>query len=57
MRLFDEVRRLWREASGQERWERYVVRSRAAGLEPMSRRDWERRRSDHRDAHPEGRCC
>jgi hypothetical protein len=55
--VLDRVRWYVREATGEGRWERYLEQCRAEGREPLSRRDYERCRSDHRDAHPEGRCC
>ncbi len=55
--VLDRVRWYVREATGEARWERYLERCRAEGREPLERREYERDRSDHRDAHPEGRCC
>jgi hypothetical protein len=57
MSLLAELRACLREVSGEARFTAYVERCRAAGTQPMGRRDYERHRSDHRDAHPEGRCC
>jgi uncharacterized short protein YbdD (DUF466 family) len=51
------LRAYLRDVSGDTRFDAYVDRCRAEGTEPMSRRDYERHRSDHRDAHPQGRCC
>lgn len=55
--VLDRVRWYLREATGEGRWERYLERCRAEGSTPLTRRAWERGRSDHRDTHPEGRCC
>jgi hypothetical protein len=56
-RFVSEFRWYLRQVSGEARYEAYADRCRAAGTQPMSRRAFERHRSDHRDAHPEGRCC
>lgn len=56
-RLLSGLRWWARQLSGDARYATYVDRCRAAGSEPMSRRAYERHRSDHRDRHPEGRCC
>lgn len=57
MSLWERARWYVRQVSGEARWEQYVDRCRAAGETPVSRREFEWRRSDHRDTHPEGRCC
>lgn len=57
MSVRDQVRWYLRQVSGEARWEKYVEGCRASGVVPLSRREWEWRRSDHRDTHPEGRCC
>jgi uncharacterized short protein YbdD (DUF466 family) len=46
-----------RQATGEAKWDEYVAHCRAAGTEPVSRRDFERDRADHREAHPQSRCC
>lgn len=51
------LRAYLRDVSGETRFEAYVDRCRDEGTQPLSRRDYERRRSDHRDTHPDGRCC
>jgi len=56
-RFVTGLRAYLRDVSGETRFEAYVDRCRDEGAEPMSRRDYERHRSDHRDNHPEGRCC
>jgi len=56
-RLVDEVRWWAAQVSGDARYAAYVDRCRAGGADPMTRRAWERHRSDHRDSHPQGRCC
>ena len=46
-----------RQATGEAKWDEYVALCREQGSEPMSRREFERRRSDHREANPQSRCC
>ncbi len=48
-----------REVSGETGYERYVahVRREHPDAAVMSRRDFERRRADDRDANPRARCC
>jgi uncharacterized short protein YbdD (DUF466 family) len=50
---------LWylKEFTGESRWDDYVERCRREGVEPMSRRTFERHRADHREGRVEGRCC
>jgi uncharacterized short protein YbdD (DUF466 family) len=54
-------RLLWylREVMGENAYEHYLEhrRRRHPGEPPLSRREFERRRMDERDAHPEARCC
>ncbi len=46
-----------RQASGEAKWDEYVEACRARGDVPMSRRDFERHRADHREQNPQSRCC
>jgi uncharacterized short protein YbdD (DUF466 family) len=48
-----------REVTGENAYDRYLEHQRREhpGQEPMSRREFERRRVDARDDRPEGRCC
>jgi uncharacterized short protein YbdD (DUF466 family) len=46
-----------RELSGEAKWDQYVDHCRRHGHEPMSRRDFERRRADRAEATPQSRCC
>jgi uncharacterized short protein YbdD (DUF466 family) len=58
-RAYTGVRWYLREVSGESRYDRYVEhRRREHPSEPvMSRRDFERRRQDAREARPQARCC
>ncbi|MGD9958464.1 YbdD/YjiX family protein [Nocardioides sp.] len=57
MNVWSKARWYLRVISGDTRYERHLADCRASGTVALSRRDFERLRSDHRDAHPEGRCC
>jgi uncharacterized short protein YbdD (DUF466 family) len=48
-----------REVSGESAYDRYVAHARAdhPEREVLSRRNFERRRMDDRDARPQARCC
>jgi len=61
-RVRTALRVLWaylREASGDSAYDAYVAHTRQChpGAPVQSRRDFERRRMDDRDARPESRCC
>jgi hypothetical protein len=51
------VRWYLRQATGEAKWDEYLKRARGEGIEPMSRRDFERHRSEHQEKNPQGRCC
>jgi uncharacterized short protein YbdD (DUF466 family) len=51
------VRWYLREWSGEARWDDYLRRCAEHGHQPMSRREFERRRADERERHPVSRCC
>jgi uncharacterized short protein YbdD (DUF466 family) len=48
-----------REVSGETAYDRYVAEHRRThpGAPVLSRREFERRRTDDRDARPDSRCC
>ena len=46
-----------KEASGEAKWDEYVARCREDGTRAMSRREFERHRSEHRENNPQSRCC
>ncbi|TDO54445.1 uncharacterized protein DUF466 [Kribbella sp. VKM Ac-2527] len=50
---------LWylREATGEAKWHEYADRCRRQGVTPMSRREFERHRADHKEQNPQSRCC
>jgi uncharacterized short protein YbdD (DUF466 family) len=58
-RLLTGVRWYLREVSGESAYDRYVAHMRAdhPSQPVMTRREFERRRQDDRDARPQSRCC
>ncbi|MFB9376918.1 YbdD/YjiX family protein [Kineococcus gynurae] len=57
MRVLAGIRWYLREIGGTARWEEYLRECGRHGHEPVSRREFERRRTDARAAVPGGRCC
>ena len=51
------IRWYLREATGEAKWDEYLERSRSQGVEPISRRDFERHRAEHKENNPQSRCC
>ena len=51
------VRWYLREWSGEARWDRYLQDCAQHGHPPMSRREYERQRSDAAERNPASRCC
>jgi hypothetical protein len=51
------IRWYLKEATGEAKWDRYLERCRSEGAEPMSRRDFERHRAEHKESTPQSRCC
>lgn len=52
-----ELRSLLRQATGESLWDEYVARCHVEGRAPMSRREFERHRSEHKERNPQARCC
>ena len=46
-----------KQATGEAKWDEYLDRCRRQGVEPMSRRDFERHRAEHKENNPQSRCC
>jgi len=46
-----------RQVTGEAKWDEYLDRCARDGSTPLSRRDFERHRADHRETHPSSRCC
>jgi uncharacterized short protein YbdD (DUF466 family) len=51
------LRRCIREATGEAKWDDYVSDCQAAGSEPMTRREFERRRWEQKECSSHMRCC
>ena len=46
-----------KQASGEAKWDEYVERCDRDGSPPMTCREFERHRADHRENTPQSRCC
>jgi len=51
------IRWYLKQVSGEAKWDEYLERARSEDVKPMSRRDFERHRSDHKENNPQARCC
>lgn len=51
------IRWYFKAATGEAKWDEYVDRCRGQDVEPMSRRDFERHRAEHKERNPQSRCC
>jgi uncharacterized short protein YbdD (DUF466 family) len=51
------IRWYLRQVTGEAKWDEYLERARGEEVEPMSRRDFERHRTDQHEHHPRARCC
>ena len=57
VRAWRGLRWYLREWSGETRWDDYLERCAQHGHEPISRREFERRRADAVERNPVSRCC
>lgn len=55
-RAWNAVRWYLRELTGESQYDRYLARH-AAGTQPLTRREFERARTDRGDVRPVSRCC
>ncbi|WP_376707730.1 YbdD/YjiX family protein [Nocardioides alcanivorans] len=46
-----------RQFTGEAKWDDYLLRCAAAGTTPMSRREFERHRDQHRETSARSSCC
>jgi uncharacterized short protein YbdD (DUF466 family) len=51
------VRWYARQLSGESKWDDHLADCRRRGVEPMTRRAFERHRDQHRESSTQGRCC
>ena len=56
-KVVDGLRWYLKEVTGESRWEAYLARCAAEGTTPMTRREYERHRTDLREHNPQSRCC
>jgi hypothetical protein len=50
---------LWylKQSTGEAKWDEYLDRCHNEGVDPTSRRDFERHRTEHSEKNPQTRCC
>ena len=46
-----------KQASGEAKWDEYLGHCNSDQVEPMSRRDFEWHRAEHKENNPQSRCC
>ena len=46
-----------RQLTGEAKWHEYVAECATLGVDPVTRREFERRRDHHREHAPGARCC
>ena len=51
------IRWYLKQVSGEAKWDEHLERARSEGVEPMTRRDFERHRTAHKENNPQIRCC
>ena len=51
------IRWYLKQATGEAKWDEYLERCSSEDAEPMSRRDFERHRVEHKENSPQSRCC
>ena len=51
------IRWYLKQVSGEAKWDEHLERCRSDGVEPMSRRDFERHRAQHKENSTQPRCC
>ncbi len=56
-RAADGMRWYLKQVSGEAKWDDYLAQCAAEGVQPMSRRAFERHRDDVREHNPASRCC
>jgi hypothetical protein len=51
------IRWYLKQATGEAKWNVYLDRCHDEDVEPISRRDFERHRAEHKESSPQSRCC
>jgi len=57
LRVAHGIRWYLKQATGEAKWDEYLERCRIDGLEPISRRSFERHRAEHQEKGTRARCC
>jgi uncharacterized short protein YbdD (DUF466 family) len=57
LRAGRRVRWYLRQVTGEGKWDEYVELCSRTGAPPVTRREFERHRSQHREHNPQSRCC
>ena len=56
-RAWHGVRWYLKQFTGESRWDDYLAACRTVGIEPTTRREFERHRADQIEHAPMARCC
>lgn len=51
------IRWYLKQMTGEAKWDEYLDHCRSEDIKPMSRREFERHRAEHRENTPQARCC
>ena len=51
------IRWYLKQATGEAKWDEYLASCGNEGVAPMSRREFERHRAEHKENTPQSRCC
>jgi Selenoprotein, putative len=51
------IRWYLQQVTGEAKWDEYLERCRSDGVKPISRRNFERHRTEHQEKGTRARCC
>lgn len=57
LRVARSVRWYLKAVTGEAKWDEYLETCGIEGVQPISRRDFERHRAEHGELNPRARCC
>jgi Selenoprotein, putative len=57
LRFVRGIRWYLKQVTGEAKWDEYLERARSEDVKPVSRRDFERHRTEHLEKNPQARCC
>jgi len=57
LRVGRGIRWYLKQVTGEAKWDEYLERTRNENVSPVSRRDFERHRAEHKERTPQARCC